>query len=167
MDFKIRYSNIFIVNILLIIVALGMALVSVIYPVFKSGILHYSYVIWALIALIRITVYYKPIYLAFYGKKVLTVNDEFIDDFINGIRYYWKDIKEIYEKNSHLYILLYEPNDYIKDIKNPVKRLVAKLFYISNGDKTPYIINIDLVNVNANVLLELMDDYSIKAESKH
>jgi hypothetical protein len=153
-------------NVLLIIVALAMAFANFFHPIFTSGLLHYNYLIWASIALIRSVSYYKPIYFVITKKPVLNVTHESIDDFITGTRYCWKDIKEIYEKDAYLHLILYKPEAYLINIKNPIKRLFAKIFHSSDPDKTPFIVNIDLVDANPDALLELLDDYSIMAESK-
>lgn len=166
MNFKIRFSNIFVMNLLLISLAFAMAFINFFHPSFKTGPLHYNYVIWALIALVRSITYYRPVYFAIAKKTVLGITDEYIDDFLSGSRYYWKDVKEIYEKNARLYLILYQSEEHLADIGSPIKRFFARIFYSSDPDKTPFIINIDLVNANPNALLELLDDYSIRAESK-
>ena len=151
-------------NILLIIMATVMGLVDFLYPNFKDGFLHYSYILWIVIALARLITYYKPFYLSICKKTALAINAEYIDDFVSDIRYYWDDVKEIYEKNSYLYLKLYKPESYLSKIRSPLKRWTARVFYGAQTDRTPYVINIDLVDINPNVLLELMDDYSIQAD---
>ena len=60
------------------------------------------------------------------GKFVLTVNVISVHDLVKNIKYDWKDIEEIYEKNAYLYIKLYKPTDYMKYLRGPIGRLWAK-----------------------------------------
>lgn len=55
------------------------------------------------------------------------------------------------------------PADYVRYIKNPIKRLRAMKSDINLSNQTPFKINMDMVNVNPNVLLQLLDDYSVLA----
>ncbi|MDB4923838.1 STM3941 family protein [Mucilaginibacter sp.] len=161
MEFKIRYSNTFVMNMSLIIIALLMASWDFISPTFQHGFLHYKYILWLVLALVRFLHYRKYIYLGLANKPVLIVNETYIYDLTKNIKYYWEDIKEVYERNAYLYINLYKPDDYLDNFHNPIKKLIAKNI-IAAKDRTPYNINIDLINVNPNVFLEILDDYSIR-----
>jgi len=162
MEFKIRYSNTFVMNIFAIVVASLFAIMNFISPIAKTGVSHYLYIGWLLIAIFRFLIYRKYIYFGVKNKTVLIVDETCIYDLIKNAKYYWRDIKEVYEKNAYLYIVLYDPADYLNNIQNPIKRFWAKSL-TGSKKRTPYNINIDVVNVNPNVLLEFLDDCSTEA----
>ena len=166
MEFKIRQSNTFIMNMFMILLALAMAVFCFLHHNFKYRFFHYSYILWLVIALSRWIVYRPYIYLMVKAKPVLIVNDVFVDDRARGIKYYWNDIEEIYEDNGYLFISLYQPVDYFAKINNPVKRYLTKLLYKPGSSPTPYKINIDMINVSPDALLQLLDDYSLQALNK-
>ncbi|WP_295798871.1 STM3941 family protein [Mucilaginibacter sp.] len=149
-------------NIFAIIVAIFFAIMNFISPIAKHGLSHYLYIGWLLIAIARFLIYRKYIYFGVKNKAVLTVDEICIYDMIKNTKYYWSDIKEVYEKNAYLYITLYNPVEYLNNFHSPIKKYFAKR-RINSKKRTPYYINIDVVNVNPNVLLELLDDYSIEA----
>ena len=157
MEFKTKLSNVFVMNMIMIILALCMSAFSFFYTGFRYPIFHYSCILWLVIAFIRLKAYIKYIQLRFYQKPVLIVNENYIYDLAKEIKYYWKDIKEIYDDNGYLYINLYEPEDYLNNIKGPFNRFMAGF------RKTPFTINVDMVYVNQSVLLDILDDYSIEA----
>jgi hypothetical protein len=161
MEFKTRTSSTFIMNMILIALALGMAIFSFFYTGFRYGIFKYSYILWLFIGYIRLRTYSRYIYLILSNKPALIVNESYIYDLANEIKYYWKDIDEINEDNAYLYIKLYNPAAYLSKTGRPVKRFMNGL--ISNPYKTPFVINADMVDVHLGALLEILDDYSIKA----
>jgi len=159
MEFKARASNTFLMNMFLIAFALLMATGDFVRPPRPDGFWHYRYIGWLLIALTRFIACRKYLYFILTGKLVLVVNETFVHDLISNIKYNWTDIEEIYDKNAYLYIKLYHPTDYVKYIRNPFKKLWAKNV-VKSADKTPFKINMDIVNVNPNVLLQVLDEYS-------
>jgi hypothetical protein len=161
MEFKVRISNTFMMNMFMIVLALGMAIFSFFYIRFEYEIFNYSYILWLTIAVVRLMNYRRYIYLILYNKPVLIANENYIYDVAKKIKYYWIDISEIYEDNAYLYIKLFKSIDYLSKIGGPVKRFATGV--ISNAHGTPFVINIDLVDVNANVFLEILDNYSVQA----
>ena len=119
MEFKVRYSNTFVMNIFAIVVASLLAVMNFISPIIKHGPFHYLYIGWALIAVVRFLVYRRHIYRALRNEAILRIDETCIYDYVKNIKYDWTDIKEIYEENAYLYIILYNPADYLVNFHNP------------------------------------------------
>ena len=154
MEFKIKQSSTFAMNICLIILALGMAVFCFFV---KNELFHYTYILWLFIAALRLAVYKNYFLLIFRNRPVLEANEIYIFDLANNIKYYWEDIDEIYEDNAYLYLKLYNPNKYLEKIRNPLKR------FIIGVSGALFKINIDMVNINHLALIEILDNYSIQA----
>jgi hypothetical protein len=161
MEFKTRISSTFIMNMFLIALALGMAVISFFYASFRYPFFHYSYLIWLIIAYVRFRTYRRYIYLILNNKPVLIINESYVYDGAKKIKYYWKDIEEVYDDNAYLYLKLHNPEEYLNKLGNPANRFTSEVF--SNVHKTPFVINTDMVNVNANVFLEILNNYSDQA----
>jgi len=161
MEFKIRYGNNFILNIVFMFIAIVFACLT--YSSFKTGLMRYAYIGWIFIAVLRFYAYYRPIYLSIFNKPVLIANEKYIFDLSKNIKYYWKDIDTVYEKHSYLFIKLYRPSDYLNKINNPVKRVILWITIKSLPKKSPYFIDTGIVDIHPNALLEILDDYSIQA----
>lgn len=159
MEFKVRISNIFLLNMFLVVFALAMGTRYLISQQIAHGFWHYMYIGWFLIAAVRLIAYRKYLYKMLVGKPILAVNEVYINDLLNNIKYNWNDIKEVFEDEGYLYIILYKPEDYVEHINNPRKRSRAKNI-INSGNETPFRINIDMVDSDPNALLQLLDDYS-------
>jgi len=136
-----------------------------IFPLVAVGFRHYTYIIFLSTAFLWFLRCYRQIYSALVGKDVLTVNESYIYDFIGDIKYYWKDVDEIYEMNSFLFIKLYEPEQYLEKIGNPFERLLVKLWFKPSSKKPSFFINIDTVAADPDDLLKILNDYSIEAEN--
>jgi hypothetical protein len=158
MEFEIRQSGIFIMNMFLIIMAVFMAVFSFFYQGFRFSIYHYSFILWLVLGLARLFLYWKYIPLILSKKTALIVNESFIYDLADGIKYNWKDIRSVEEENAYLYIKLNNSDEYLANIQNPLKRFFKSII------SEPFKINIDMIKINANVLLEILDDYSMQAE---
>ncbi len=161
MEFEVRYGNVFVMNLLLIGLAIVMAFLSFFGSLSGHGLLKFFCALWMLIAFVRYLSYRQYISLRYRHKPVLTVNEIFIYDAAKNIKYYWKDIEEVYENNLYLYIKLNNPADYIQYISNPYRKFIAKQA-VKSGRETPYVINMDMIKVNPNVLLEMLDEYSME-----
>jgi hypothetical protein len=161
MEFKARASSTFVMNMILIALAMGMGIFSFFYTGFRYDFFKYSYILWLSIGFVRLRTYRRYIYLVLYNKPTLVVNESYIYDLANEIKYYWEDIDEIYEDNAYLYIKLYKPGEYAGKIGGPIKKFINGL--ISNLYNTPFVINVDMVDIHLVALLEILDDYSIKA----
>lgn len=158
MEFKTKFSGNFIINMLLIVLATGMALFTFVISASAYGFLHYGYLIWASIAVFRLLKYYRWIYFAAINKTILAVNEEYIYDLVGNIKYYWKDIDEVFVENSYLHINLYQPEQYLDQLSLWV-RYTAEDNIIPNR-KTLYTIDLDMVNVNLDAFLHALDNYS-------
>jgi hypothetical protein len=163
MDFKIRYSSFFKFKLANAIIWLGLAILDFVSPMNISELWHYKYLVEALTAFLWLLQIYRPLYSGLFNKPILTANEEYIYDFANDIIYYWKDISDVYEEKSSLFINLYPPNDYLNRIGNPVRRFITRLRFKPNRKRSLFFIDIDLVDVDRNDLLEILDNYSIKA----
>ena len=165
MEFKARTSSKFIMNMFLIVIAFGMTLFCFFYTEFKYEIFKYCWIVWFLIGFARLLVYRKFIGLVFNRNLILAVNEHYIEDIAAGIKYYWKDIDEVYEDNLRLYIKLFDQALYIDKMGNFTMRLFSGFTFrsILTTHNTPFVINIDLVDVSTNALLQILDDYSIEA----
>ncbi len=161
-EFKIRISNRLIMNVCLIILGSIMAVWSFFAFQHYAGVLRYVFIPWAIIALMRFSNYGKYLYTAVKGSPALIINENYIYDVVNNIKYNWKDIEEVYEENSYLYIDLCNPGNYAANISNPIKKMQITAG-LGDNVATPFKINIDVVNVDRTVLLELLDKYSIQA----
>lgn len=160
MEFKARAGNTFVMNVCLIVLSLLMAVFC--FLKFKEGLLEYLALAWVVIAFVRTRTYAKYFYLYLKNKPVFAVTENHIEDFANGIKYYWCDIQEIYNENAYLYIKLNNPTDYINKIR-PVNRFFLEA--VSNTYNTPFIVNMDMIKVSETALLGILDEYSIKAAS--
>jgi hypothetical protein len=156
---RIRYSGFFVFQILVIAGLLFVAGLDFFHPVFKQGFFHYDYVIKILLALTFLIQIYRQVYAVIINKPILTVTDKYLYDFVFDIKYYWKDIVEIYEKNGHLFINLYYQEDYLNKIGNPLRRFVARRWFKPGRKKTLFFINLDIVEADPNKLLEIFENY--------
>ena len=156
MEFKVRLSNVFIMNIFMIVLAIIMAIVCY-FSKFPNKFFNYSYILWLFIAYSRLRAYGRYFYLFATGRSALFVNSNYIEDLTKGVKYYWNDILEINEENAYLYISLNDPKEYLKQIKWTSRNFIKEI--ISNAYDTPFIINADVLNVNLNALLLINNNY--------
>ena len=157
MEFHTRISGTFVMNMIFILLAFCMAVYSAVYANLSHSFFRYLYVVWLIIGLTRFMIYRNYFNFVAGRKTILIVNETFIYDLANNIKYNWEDINSVNEDNAYLYINLRNPNEYMAGIKNPLKRLRKRL----TGES--FRINIDMVNVNPNVLLEILEEYSDEA----
>src|ERR1700760_2304437 len=108
MQFYIRQSSTFIMNIIMIALSLFMAIISLAYFWNESGFLHYFFILWLIPGGVRYAVYGKYIRLAINKQPVLGITDQYIADLAVGSTYYYSDIKELYVENLYLYISVKE-----------------------------------------------------------
>lgn len=163
MEFKSRISYNFISKVLVAIIALCIAIFGVFKTSYISEGFVFIYIAVFFIVILRLIMYRRYIYLHFFKKPVLVIDESYIYDVVAGIKYYLKDIDFVYENNAYLYIKLHYPAEYLNKIGDPIKRFILNVDYEPNAKETPYKINLDFVKVDLNVLLELLDDFTIKA----
>ena len=152
MEFDVRQSGAFVFNILLMIIAGFMAVISLVFFWHAAGFLHYSFILWLIIALIRGYNYFNYLVLAINKKPVLIINDTYISDEANQIKYYWEDILGMTEQNLYLYIKVKNPEAYLQRISNPFRKLIIE------ASGPAFRLNLDLIKCDPEVLIELIDD---------
>jgi len=163
MAFNFRFSFFLLLQLFLIAGMFCLAGLGIFSPVFKHGFLHYSYIIYTLTAFALISQIYRPTYAGLFAKPILVANENYIYDFNHDVKYYWKDIREVYKKGSFLFIKLYHPENYLDKIGNPQRRFVTKLWFKPNSKRSFFFINIDFVDADQALLLKKLDNYRIQA----
>jgi hypothetical protein len=158
MEFQVRQSSSFVMNIILVFLAVFMAAVSVVFFRHSTNFLRYSFVIWLIFAFVRGLNYWKYLILSLRGKPVIIINETYIADEANQIRYYWNDIVGFTEQNLYLYIKLKDPNTYLKGINNPLQR------FLIGASGPQFRINLDLVKCDPDVLIELIEETNAKGQ---
>ena len=164
MEFKTRLSGFLFFQILLILALLSDATLDLLSPVFKTGFLHYNFIIYYLAGITWLLRIYRQIYSLITGKPILTINENYLYDFIDDIKYDWKDVEEIEEKQGFIYIKLYKPINYLNKIGNWHRRWVKKKWFNPTGKHSLFTIDSSLIAEDPNKLLEILNDYSLKAE---
>ncbi|HVW94889.1 MAG TPA: STM3941 family protein [Mucilaginibacter sp.] len=158
MEFYIRYSTAFIINLALIFLALVMAFLSFFASFSGEGLLKYLYLIWMLVAFVRYISYKKYLYLKFNRRPALVVTTDYILDTANDIKYFWKDIDGSDVTGSLLYLWMKNPVRYINFITNPYRRFRASRMIKSNKD-TPFAINTDVLTIDSGQLQEIIVNF--------
>ena len=153
MEFDVRQSGAFVFNILLVIVAGFMTVFSLVFFWNTTGFIHYFFILWLIVALARrIHNYFHYFVLAINKKPALTINEVYMSDEANRIKYYWEDIVGLSEENLYLYISVKDPDAYLKNISSPVRR-----FFVS-ASGPEFRINLDVIKCDANVLIDLINE---------
>ena len=151
-EFDVRQSGAFVFNILLVVIAGFMAVFSLLFFWHATGFMHYSFILWLIIALIRGYNYFNYFVLSINKKPVLIINNTCISDEANQIKYYWDDILAMTEENLYLYIKVKNPEAYLQRIGNPVRKFIVGI----SGPR--FRLNLDLIKCDPEVLIELIDD---------
>ncbi len=152
MEFDVRQSGAFVFNILLALVAGFMTVFSLVFFWHTDGFIHYSFIIWLIIALVRGYNYYNYFVLSINKKPVLIINEICISDEASQIKYYWEDILSMTEQNLYLYIKVKNPEAYLQRINNPFRKIII-------GASGPsFRLNLDMIKCDSQVLIELIDD---------
>jgi hypothetical protein len=163
MKFKLRFGSFFILKIVMIITFSWLTFHSIDAPTIYDW--QYDYILYIILILAITAQCYRLIYSALTGKPVLIVNEAFIYDFDGDIKYYWRDIETISERDSYLFINLYQPTEYLDKIGNPVQRFKVKFWFKPGKKRSLFTINIDNVAKDSITLLKLLNNYSIGAEN--
>lgn len=157
------YSSTLVMNLLTMIFAIIAACLGLFSPVFKSGFLHYNFILWFLVALIKFFQCKKYIPYALSDKPVFALNESYIYDIPNKRKYYLKDIKDI-TKKYYITIWLNDPSSYLPVFHTGIERWWANR-RINNG-KSPYLINIDVIDANDDDLFAVLNEYKIAAQNQ-
>jgi len=158
MEFKV--NNLIYGHILLIALAVYISVSHFVLPLTAPHpIWNYLFVGLLLFVVFNSSWFKKNLILKLTNKPVLIINEDFVYDIASNRKYNWDDIKEIYGENSSIYIVVYQPEKYMQTHSNAVERWIAK---IDKG--SPFKINTGFVSGRINTLLEVLDEYSIKAE---
>lgn len=102
------------------------------------------------------------VYLMVFKKPVLSISESGIFDRVNNVRYRWEDIVNISESNTVLRIDLRNPQKYLSRIKDPIQACVIALAYWLYGKKSPYVINMSLVDANSKDVVKELSTYMSK-----
>ena len=152
MEFYVRQSSAFVFNILMVAVAGIMAAFSLIFFWHSTGAMHYFFILWLIIAMVRGYNYFNYFVLSLNKKPVLIINETCISDEANQIKYYWNDILAMTEQNLYLYIKIKDPDAYLQRISNPFRKFVI-------GASGPaFKINLDLIKCDPEVLIDLINE---------
>jgi|SRR6185503_12940481 len=139
MEFYVRQSGAFVLNVLMAMIAGFMAIFSLVFFWNSTGFMHYSFVLWLVIGLIRGYNYFNYFVLSVNKKPVLIVDEICISDEANQIKYYWEDILGMTEQNLYLYIKVKDPDAYLRRISNPVRK------FIIGASGPSFRLNLDLI----------------------
>ena len=97
-----------------------------------------------------------------FKKPVLSIGEDGIFDRVNNVRYRWEDITNISESNTVLRIDLRNPQKYLGRIKDPVQACVIALALWLYGKKSPYVINMSLIDANSKDVVKELSTYMSK-----
>jgi hypothetical protein len=146
-------------NIVIPVLVLAMTFFIFLYTSYLSDSFKYCWTLLLGIALARLIVYRRYVYLTFYKKPILITNENYIYDVATETKYYWTDIEEVLIDNAYLYLTLYDPASYLNKIGDPVKRYFINLNYDPGKKRSPYRIDLDWIDLNQDDLLEILDDH--------
>ena len=160
MDFKIRPTGSLLLTVCATAMFLILAGLHFFSPLYKSGLLRYTFVLDIIVVAMYIHLLYRDLYFVFSGKTMLSIDENHIHDFYNGVAYNWKDIAAIREEHGYLYLKLYHPEDYLDKIGNWYYRMIKKLRYKPGGKHNEFSINIGLADAGEVELSKLLQGYS-------
>ena len=123
-------------------------------------------VCWLIIAIGWIFPIAQLLYVWLLKRPALTVNKDFIIDHLREKKYYWVDVKEAVADNNYLTFDLYEPGKYFDKPTNRFDRWMHKIFSKSLKAKPSFYFDIYLLDVERDEFLEILNNFSIAAESK-
>lgn len=110
--------------------------------------------IYSLVWIYIISIYSRQFVLGITRKPLLEFNEQYIDDNVTKMRYYWNDIKKVEAQDNVLAIYFYEPEKYMSQVKTVWKR-----WMIVNRKKQYLKINIDFLDTKD--LTKNLNNYSI------
>lgn len=102
------------------------------------------------------------LYLMLFKKPALTITKDYIYDRINNIKYNWTDIDAFIESDTLLRIKLLDPKKYLNRSGDPVQKCIILFTFWLYSKKSPYVINLSMLDTNNKDLLQRMDDYRVK-----
>lgn len=102
--------------------------------------------------------WYKKIF----KKPVLIINNEYIFERFDNVKYYWTDVKEVVMTGNYLFIHLYKPWKYIFRINNPLKILIAITSLCIFKKISPFYISLYPIEIKSldDLLIDL-DEHSL------
>ena len=165
MDFKIRPSGSLLIRFFVTAACVVVAFLNIFLPVFKTGLLHYNYILYSLMSVAFTIQIYRELYFTFSNKTVLSINENYIHDYYNDVIYKWSDVEGIRQKHGYLYLKLYHPEEYLDKIGNLHYRWVKKLWYKPGGKHNEFLVNISLADAGKDELSKLLNEHSINTKS--
>lgn len=102
---------------------------------------------------------WRFLYLILFKKPALSINEDCIFDRMDNVKYNWNDIDEVIESNTLLRIKLRDPRKYLNRIGDPFQRCIALLTFWLYDKKSPYVINLSLLDANNKELLKTLNLY--------
>jgi hypothetical protein len=118
----------------------------------------YMFPIFSIMLVIHFIKIYKYILLWFKNEPMLEVNESYILDCANKLKYFWDDIENVSEEGGILYIKVNDTEKYLTQFKNRISRR-----YNYSTKRDAFILRIDCVKAKTDRLINTMNDYSIKA----
>jgi hypothetical protein len=106
------------------------------------------------------------LYLMLFKKPALSINEDCIFDGLDNVKYNWDDIDEVIESNTLLRIKLRDPRKYLNRIGDPLQKCIALLTFWLYNKKSPYVINLSLLDVNNKELLKTLNRYMTQSTGR-
>ncbi len=127
----------------------------------RNGNHFYFYLlcVWGIMLISHIIRNYRYIVLWIKNEAILEVNEVYIFDCVHRVKYFWDDIKEVMGEGQVLYISVHDTEMYLPQFKTQISR-----YYHYSKARKAFILPINCVKAKIDVLINTMNDYSIKAE---
>jgi hypothetical protein len=115
-------------------------------------------IIWLLIIIIGLVRMYAIIGLVLKKHPLLEVNEVWLYDYVNDIKFYWDDIEEISNDEYVLLLKAYDPSKYLNQFRRPIDS-----FYSYSKKKKVFKISLDYIKADLKNLGETLNNFSIQA----
>jgi hypothetical protein len=109
---------------------------------------------------------WRLLYLILFKKPALSINEDYIFDRLDNVKYQWGDIDEVIESHTLLRIKLQDPKKYLNRIGDPVQRCIAILTFWLYNKKSPYVINLNLLDANTKELIKTLNHYMTQSTGR-
>lgn len=171
MEFKIEGGRLFFMPLLIAALQVYLGIRLYFHPYSTHSIWdRYLFLGWWFMAFASIHQRRQELKAYFFNKSVLIIDEEFIYDFLNDVKYYWKDIHEIVVDTTKIFpkleIELKNPDSYLAGIGTRSYRK-HKERQLKKGRKlNPFVINLDYVKGNLDDMSEVLQSYWDLAEGR-
>jgi hypothetical protein len=99
----------------------------------------------------------------FRKKPALIISDESIYDHQYGIIFYWKDVKACTLWNNMVVLDMNNPTHYIELIKNPVRRIFSKIWYLIFRKKK-FRIGLRILDTDSGLIFNQFEKYDLLSQ---